>query len=421
MADNITGANGPVTSFRSIGTMLHEANQKVGIKQDAGTLNALELRKLKDSGGFGILGASKLLTDLADAEAAIGADPLVRYKWIEKMLEELATVEHIDPNVALRFVSLARAKHMPDGTTETRPFIVDFERFDEACKHVKEQGLPESVRPIGIPLTHFTDRGHLRMSGTRFCVPNGRAELDSFFRIRKILELVARSAEAVLYDNSLFNLEIVAEWLVRSLPRAQFVSTDRLKDKRAFKPAGDGLYKLPYGKEVLFRACAISDASHLLLLDNKRNRTLIDRIQEIRKNNALLKRDELAIDVAIVRQLRADDGRSVVTPRDFLAGQPGKIAVRYEWRHGEKRSDVYLMFERRNDGMWRVLFYNNAAARELLASRGMELRFTWFSETEVPNHLVKVLRQGKAITGPEDFGLTEEDVAMPSGEPDASE
>ncbi len=403
------GASAPA-SFASLSARITDANQKVARAEDASSIDASHLTDIKlRPENFGELGKI-LLKELHEAEAAIGQDPLVGYKWKMAQLSKVAQLDLVDPDMALRLVSLARARLMPDNKTETRPLLIDFEHYGQAERYAEEH-LGKGIRPIALPIVFYTEGGRLGMNGLRFCVPTGEAEREAFFHIRKILQTAGSCVAVILNDECLFDLQLAAEWIVQTYPRAQVVTTGKLKNPKLFKPLDDGLYEAQTGKKkTVYRNCPIAQEVNLLLTDSPANRELAERIATLKANNAALKCDELGIDVAILRQLRMDD-MPVITPQNFLAGFSGRTAVRCNWKHKDSRVDVYLLFVRRDDGAWRVLFYNKSAAEALLTSKsGRELRFTWFSGTEVPGHLATVLRKGKPVTRPEDLGLIEEDL-----------
>lgn len=418
MKNGHNGAQAPAT-FASLSARITDAGKKVARAQDAKSIDAGHLAQIKlRTDNFGDV-AKVLLKELREAEVAIGKDPLVGYMWKMSQLRDVSQLTGVDPDMALRLVALARAQVMPDGKTETRPILLDFAHYWQAEKYA-EENVGKGIRPIALPITFYTEGGRLGMNDVRFCVPNGIAELDAFSQIRTILQTAGTSAVGILNDECLFDLQLMADWLVRTHPRAQIVTTGKLKNPKLFKALGEGLYEPVSGRKTRYRNCPIAPEVNLLLTDNAENRAVAARIAEVKANNEQLLCDGLGIDVAIIRQLRLDD-MAIVTPWDFLAGAVGKTAVRCSWDYRGKPMDVYLLLTRRSDGAWRVFFYNKAAAQSLLSSKGgRELLFTWFSGNDIPAHLATVLRKGKQVLAPEDLGLTEEDVAPAQAEAPAN-
>lgn len=391
--------------FASLAARIADAKEKVDVVQDSKTVSAQELQTIKQQSALGLLGDANVIKQLEEAEQATGSDPLVRYHWIVARLGELAQMESIiDPELAFRVISLARAKTMPDKKTPTHSVVVDFDRYDLAQAHADTLG--KGIRPIPMPFT-FYDEGRLRMRGTRFCVPNMKADVPHFFKIRKILEYVQESVKLTLEDQNLFDRQLAAEWIVRSFRKAFIVDAKRLAQGYDEK---DGLYVNK--KKETFLKHTVGPEEHLLLPDNPRNRSVIAELEKLERNLGLLKAGELAMDVAIIRQLRMEDAPAI-SPREFLGGTHGRTAIRIrDWRHAGQKLDVQLLAERRTDGAWRVLLFNWGAAEALLVSPKGELRYTWFSTRRIPDRLADALKRGSTITGPEDLGLTEEDVAI---------
>lgn len=414
------GTNGTtVPSFASLSARITDANKKVERAKDASSIDAGHLAEIKlNTDNFGDVG-KLLLKELREAEAAIDQDPLTSYLWKKRQLKDVAELTEVDPDMALRLIALCGARLMPDQKTEIRPILVDFDRFDEALRHAQQVG--RNIRPVALPVTSYDEFGRISMSGMRFCVPNGEAERESFEHIRRILKAAGTSAVGILHDECLFDLHLMGDWLVRTLPRAQLASTGKLKDRKFFALADDGRYEERRGKHSsLYLDCPIGRKRHLLLLDSPENRDIMERIAVVKRNNEQLKCDGLNIDVCIIRQMRRED-MPVVSPRDFLLGAVGKTAVRCSWDARGSTADVQLLLTRRSDGAWRVLFYNKAAAHLMLSQRnGRELLFTWFSGVEIPGHLAAALRKGTPVTAPADLGLTEEDVAESAPAEDAT-
>jgi hypothetical protein len=409
--------NGSRPSFASLGERIAKADSHVGILNESKQVDASTLAKIKAMGkGFG-KDAAELLSQLDAAESATTKDPFVRYTWIMTELGKLAQLDYVDPAVALRFISLARAKLMPDKKTETVPILVDFPSYGAAMRFGEEQGL-QDTQPVAIPFTYRRD-ARLFTGDLRFVLPNGIALKQAFHDVKKILRTVVTSTADILNSNCFFDLQLAAEWLLRSVPRAQLASRGKLKDKRVFKQTENGAWEFVASKRpILMCDCEVAPGIFLLLPDNGFNRPIIERMKKVAEYNRQLMNNELGMDVTFIRQLRLEDDLPVISPSQFLSGAIGKVAVRHNWedRESKEKLDVWLMFERRSDGAWRINYYNDAAARTLLRSQfGEELRFTWFSSQEVPGHLARILRHGRIISKPEDLGLTESDLEPSSG------
>ena len=412
-AGNATG----VTTFGSLGQRMHTNSARVNVLKDAKTVDPRTLQGIRAMNGFDARGAA-LLRALDDAEQAKTSDPHVRYLNLLAEIAECSESAIADPELVLRLISLARAKTMPDKTTETRPVLVDFGSYKAAEAYAAENA-GKHIRPLAMPVTYYVGEGagrRLRMNGVRFCVPNGQAERQAFFQVEKMLESAAQAVIDILNDNYLFDLRLAAEWIVRTFRRAEIATKGYLEKGKNFKavPGDDlDLFVPAYGKETVLRRFAVSDEEQLLLPNTDRNRAIVERMAYIASVNQQLRDDELGMGVDILRKVRGD-GTQVVSPRQFLDGDVGVCAVGRDWKQGEVKIDVVVLFARRDDGAWRVALYNRAAFDALLTSKeGVGFRFTWFTNRAIPGHLETLLRTGTQIRTPEDIGLTEEDMLPP--------
>lgn len=404
------GSTDYAAAFASLGQKVAQATDQVNVIKGSRTLDPKMLYELSLKKDALSEEGRALLTKLEEAEEAIRTIPLARYNWIEEELAQLAEQIYLDPEVAFRVIGYARAKVMPDGTTEMRPFLVDFRSFKDAEAYANEH-FGKRVRPLAIPVIS-RDNGRLETNGVMFCVPHGLAELQAFEHIRRILKVTEDSVISILQNHDLFDLRLAAEWIVKCFARAQLVSLSKSKNPKVFKAAGEHKLEQAFGKPVVFLTFKFGREELLLLPETPQNASVIERLVQLKRtSNRLRDTHGLNIEASIVRALRSDTMPNI-SAQDFLKGEVGRTAVRVDnWKHRNGSVDVLILLEREGDGMWRALLYNQGAKEAVLTGGRDELRFTWFSNEEIPPHLAAVLNRGRQIRSPEDVGLTEADVA----------
>lgn len=375
----------------------------------SGTKLDLQTRRAFDTLRVGGDDATRqTILDLEEAESAAFTDPFVREETIKAKIATMAGDHWVDPFAAANLFWTALATHMPKSRNPTRPLFKAFGTMSEAREHCGRSGLPRNVAFIVVPHVwrdnEETADEWCRINGQRYVVPHMRGDVETFHQMTAIL---ARAGDALAISLESEYLANLREWvwtILRITPRSSLTSRSRIDE--SYTKVSETVVERDGRRYEHFE---LSPREVLLLVQNPLNTRIVARLHELRAVMNNFWADRIDTDVALLSIIR-ENPHKLLSPSEFLEGKTGMVGIMQSWGKGKKRARANALFERREDGYWRVVIYNPHTAETLLRSReGAELQFTtWTTPRRMPMSVQEFLRTGDTIRRPADLGLTEE-------------